>query len=191
MIVGEENVLAWIRDSNCPYWTLKNKSGDSNGIIARSGEQPNLHMDVSTELLTKTFARLKPGIYYMTITDKERDEERGRKVGATTLSTFVDIKGDEKQNNAINGPVHVQPQGLSQEVVQKQIEAAIDKVRSEYREEQYKREIAELKKEVKELKPSTLEARIAGLLPTLKPFVPGIMAKFGVSPVTAPISVRC
>lgn len=161
MIKGKENVLAFIRANDAPYWTIFPYGSSKNYCFFKSPDTPSLSMTESIGKLSEVLDMLESGRY---VVSSKTDPAQTKTLRETAFELVKDgvLAGQNNQQQTA-----VQSQGS----VQAMIDAAVDKVRNEFERKALNDKIAMLELKVKEGEASNLDNAIAGILKRLDPYV--------------------
>lgn len=168
MIVGRDNVIAWMQEMETPYWTLyKDQKGAK---IAESSDAPNLTIEASLERLKKIFDFTGGGRFFLVIKQSPENTKAG------LYQDIIELHGQPVATGSAQvgcGPSCGCGKGVAGigAVTHESVEAAITKAKAEWEKDQ---EIKQLKEQITELKS---EGRMGAFVRALEPILPKIGAQ--------------
>lgn len=142
MLIGKENVLAWLEFNDTPYWRIKNGSGESAGLIfkAQRGEEP-LSLTDGKAKLTQALNQMAPGNYFI-----EAHHTLGEKKNWNKTSFQITNENGQVPQQHISGLG-----GHSQTDVVGMINDALEKERTKNKVERLEADCIAKDKRIKEL----------------------------------------
>jgi hypothetical protein len=168
MIVGKENILKYIRDSNTPYWKIR-RAGTTD-IIAESDDSSSLSVEDSLVRFQNYLDLLSSGNYFL-----ETWETAGQK--KERLKVAFQLTGNAPAMSGANPPVNFPT--IPAIDVQAEIQRALAEERQKNRIETLEKEKAALEAKCRELETELnsfghrVFNRIEGVLgPVLNEFYP-------------------
>lgn len=165
-MVGKENLFAWIKANNTPYWTLYNST--SNAKLAESPDTDNYGLEESINNLDTFLGFLgNKGRYYIVAKQTPDGTKKG------VFKTSFELAQSQQPTAQLPGMYGIG--GNIDEVVEKRVKEAVEKYQLKHQLDMLTEKFNMLSKEAEEGKESTFEKVLTKAIGKIEPFLPQMM----------------
>ncbi len=167
-IVGKDNILKWVKQSDCPFWKIYPHNSGKNNFIASSDEN-NSSMTASLDRLSESLDMISTGRYTI-CAKKTPDQTKG----------FTEVSIEHTNESSV--PVVIAGHGAAHgvgpmpnvgimELMDQRMNARIAEMESRHKMERLEEKIKDLEALNRELQESGFEKAAANVIKKLDPYI--------------------